>query len=175
MTDTPPSAEEVLLIGTIAAAFGLNGQVKLRAITNNPGHLRRIRTLYIGPKRQAYGLTKLQQPKPGTLILTLDGVSTRDAAEALRGAEVSILERDAAPLGEDEYFIHQLYGLTVLHEDGSEIGRVREVLETGANEVLIVTRPGKADALIPMIRDVIRELDVPAGRVTIRPLEGLLD
>ncbi|HWQ14004.1 MAG TPA: ribosome maturation factor RimM [Roseiflexaceae bacterium] len=167
--------EETLLIGTIVAAFGLRGQVKLRAITNNPAHLRHIRTVYIGPRRHPYELKQVHEPRPGTLILTLEGVTTRTAAEDLRGAEVAILERDAAPLAEDEYFIHELYGLTVVTEDGAEIGRVREVLETGANEVLVVTRRGAPDALIPMIRDVVRELNVPGGRITIRPLEGLLD
>jgi 16S rRNA processing protein RimM len=175
MTDTPPKPEETLLVGTITGAFGLRGQVKMRAITSEIEHLRRnIRTVYIGPKRQAYRLTQLHIPKPGTVILTLQGVDTRTAAEDLRGAEVTIHERDAAPLAEDEYFIHQLYNLLVVTEEGGEIGRVREVLETGANEVLVVTRPGAGDALIPMIRDVIQQLDIAGGRIVIRPLEGLL-
>lgn len=88
--------------------------------------------------------------------------------------EVTIHERDAAPLAEDEYFIHDLYNLLVITEDGDEIGRVREVLETGSNEVLVVTRPGAADALIPMIHDVVSDLDISGGRITIRPIEGLL-
>jgi 16S rRNA processing protein RimM len=175
MTDSPPNPEETLLVGTITGAFGLRGQVKMRAITSEIEHLRRnIRTLYIGPKRQAYRLTQLHIPKPGTMVLTLQGVDTRTAAEDLRGAEVAIHERDAAPLAEDEYFIHQLYNLLVVTEEGAEIGRVREVLETGANEVLVVTRAGGGDALIPMIRDVIQQLDIAGGRIVIRPLEGLL-
>lgn len=174
MTLPAPSADDTLLIGVITAAFGLRGQVKMRAITNNPDALRRVETLYLGPGRTPYRLTGIQQPKPGTLVLTLAGVSDRTAAEGLRSTEVFIHERDTTPLAEDEYFIHQLYGLQVLAEDGAAIGRVREVLETGANEVLVVTRPGQADALIPMIRDVVRELDIPGGRIVIRPLEGLL-
>jgi 16S rRNA processing protein RimM len=163
-----------MLVGIITAAFGLRGQVKMRTITNNPDTLRRVRTLYLGPSRKPYRLTTLHEPKPGTLVLTLDGVADRTAAEDMRGNEVFIHDRDAAPLAEDEYFIHQLYGLQVLTEDGSAIGKVREVLETGANEVLVVTRPGQADALIPMIRDVVRTLDIPGGRIIISPLEGLL-
>lgn len=174
MTATPPSPEETLLVGVITAAFGLHGQLKMRAITNNPDGLRRVRTIYLGAGRTPYRLTKLQQPKPGTLVLTLDGLTERAAAEDLRQSEVFIHERDAAPLAEDEYFIHDLYGLQVLTEGGAEIGKVREVLETGANEVLVVTRPGQSDALIPMIRDVVRTLDIPGGRIVISPLEGLL-
>ncbi|MEN9938196.1 MAG: hypothetical protein RLZZ387_4775 [Chloroflexota bacterium] len=174
MTAPTPTPEETLLIGVITSAQGLKGQVKMRAITNNPGHLLRIRTIYLGPKLQPYRLLKVHEPKPGTLVLTLAGVENRTTAEGLRASEVFILERDAAPLDSDEYFIHQLYGLLVLLEDGTELGKVREVLETGANEVLVVTRPGQPDALIPMIRDVVQNLDIAGGRITIRPMEGLL-
>jgi 16S rRNA processing protein RimM len=174
MTQIAP--DDTLLVGQIVAAFGLRGQVKMRSYTDHVEHLRRrIRSLYIGPKRQEYELKSLIEHKPGLLILTLGGVTTREAAEDLRGAEVAILEREAAPLEEGEYFIHQLYGMAVITEAGEEIGRVREVLETGANEVLVVTRAGQPDALIPMIHDVVQELDVVGGRMIIRPIAGLLD
>lgn len=165
----------MLLIGEITSPFGIHGQVKVRALTDNVEHLRRrIRTVYVGPERREYQLKRVLAHKPGVLVLTLGGVTTRDEADSLRGSEVAIPEREAAPLGEDEYFIHQLYGLKVVDEAGDEIGTVREVMETGANDVLVVAREGKADALIPVIRDVVVSLDIPSGRVTIRPLEGLL-
>jgi len=164
------------LIGEIVAAFGIRGQVKMKSYTDHVDHLRRrIRTVYVGPALQQHALKKVIEHKPGLLILTLDGVATREQAEALRGSEVSILERDAAPLEEGEYFIHQLYGLSVVTEDGVEIGKVREVLETGASEVLVVARPDQPDGLIPMIHDVVQQLDIAGGRVVVRLLEGLLE
>jgi 16S rRNA processing protein RimM len=176
MTEQSPSPDDTILIGQIVSSFGVRGQVKMKALTANIDHLRRrIRTLYVGPKLQPYTLKALFEHKPGLLILTLDGVTTREQADDLRGSEVSILEREAAPLEEGEYFIHQLYGLEVVNEQGEPIGKVREVLETGANDVLIVSRPGKPDALIPMIHDVVQELDIARGRVVIRPMPGLLD
>lgn len=164
-----------MLIGQIVAPFGVRGQVKVRSYTDNVEHLqRRVRRLFVGPKQQEYRLTKVFEHKPGLLIMSLGTVATREQADDLRGAEISILEREAAPLAEDEYFLHQLYNLLVVTEAGEEIGTVREVLQTGANEVLVVTRKGQPDALIPMIRDVVQHLDVPQGRITIRPIEGLL-
>jgi 16S rRNA processing protein RimM len=175
MTQPSPSPDDTLLIGRIVAPFGVRGQVKVRAYTAHIDHLRRrIRAVYIGDERREYPLTGLIEHKPGLLLLSLGGVASREAAEELRGAEVAIRERDAAPLEEGEYFIHQLYGLTVVDEQGVEIGRVREVLETGANEVLIVTRPDQPEALIPMIHDVVQELDFAGGRVVVRLIEGLL-
>lgn len=164
------------MIGEVVAPFGVRGQVKVKSYTDNVEHLsRRIRTVYLGPKRQSYSLKGVFEHKPGLLIMTLGGVTKREQAEDLRRSEIAILEREAAPLDEGEYFIHQLYGLTVFTEDGVEIGKVREVLETGASEVLVVTRAGQPDGLIPMIRDVVQELDIAGGRIVIRLLEGLLE
>ncbi len=164
----------MLMIGVIVAPFGTRGQVKLRSYTDRPDHLRRIRTVYIGPKRQEHTLTKIIEHKPGLLVLSLRGVGQREDAEALRSSEVFIRETDAAPLDEGEYFIHTLYNLRVETEAGEQIGTVREVIETGANDVLVVSRPGQTDALIPMIHDVVQELDPASGKIVIRLLEGLL-
>jgi 16S rRNA processing protein RimM len=175
MTEPSPNLDELLLVGTISEPFGLRGQVKMKVVTDRLDHLaRRVRTLYLGEQRRPYQLTKLASPKPGVAVLTLDGVTTREAADELRRAEVYIREHEAAPLDEDEYYIHQLYGLHVFTEDGQQLGTVREVLETGANEVLVVTRIGQSDALLPMIKDVVQELDIPGGRIVVRLLEGLL-
>lgn len=175
MAQRSPDPDETLLIGEIVAPFGLRGQVKVRSYTDQVEHLRQhIRSVFLGPERREYALTGVFEHKPGLLVLSLGGITTREAAEELRGAEVAILEREAAPLAEGEYFIHQLYGLTVVDEAGTEIGRVREVLETGANEVLVVARPGAPELLLPMIYDVVQDLDIPGGRVVVRLLEGLL-
>ena len=171
-----PSTEEMLLIGQIVAVFGVQGQVKVRAITDKPDHLRRhIRTVYIGPTLQPYTLSKVFMHKPGLLIMTLGGVTTREGAEELLKKEVSIREAEASPLEEGEYYIHQLYGLKVFTADGTLVGEVREILETGSNDVLIVSRRGQNDALIPMIRDVVQEIDFDDGRIVITPLQGLLE
>lgn len=167
--------DDLLLIGHIVAAFGLRGQVKLRAVTDQPDHIaRHVRTLYIGAKRTPYRLVSLFEHKPGLLILSLQGVANRDAAEGLRGTEVFIQQRDAAPLGEGEYYLHELYGLRVETPDGAVLGTVREVLETGSNDVLIVARPDQSDLLLPMIRDVVEQLDTAGGRVVVRLLDGLV-
>ncbi len=171
-----PSADEVLLIGTVIDAFGLRGEIKVRSATDRVDHLRRhVQTVFIGAERRPFALQHVHAPKAGVLILTLGGVTDRTAAEALRGAEVSIRESDAAPLDVDEYFIHQLYGLRVVESGGGEIGIVREVLQTGANDVIVVERRGRSDTLLPMIHEVVERLDVAAGQIVVRLLPGLID
>jgi 16S rRNA processing protein RimM len=170
-----PAPDELLIIGRIVAPFGVRGQVKLRAVTDRPDHLQRhVRTVYVGAAYIPYQLVHVIQHKPGLLILTLKDVTSRDAAEELRNTEVSIRMSDAAPLDPGEYYIHELYGLRVETTEGAVVGQVREILETGANEVLIVARPGQSDALIPMIHDIVQELDLEGKRLVIQPMEGLL-
>lgn len=172
---TAENPDELLLIGTIVAPFGVKGELKLKSLTDRPDLLgRRIRAVFVGKARTQHTITKAYEHKPGLLVLSLQGVAGRDAAEELRGEEVYIRETDAAPLAEDEYFVHQLYGLKVLSEAGEEIGTVREVMSTGANDVLVVARKGQPDALIPVVKDFVAELDIPGGRAVIRPIEGLL-
>lgn len=172
MTVTP---EELYLIGQIGAPFGLQGQVKLRAVTDHADYIEQhVRQLYIGAQYTPYALVDLFEHKPGLLVLTLEGITSREQAERMRHMEVFIHQRDVAPLSPGEYFLHQLYHLRVETTEGKELGQVREVLETGANDVLVVASADQREILIPMIRDVVQELDIAGGRVVVRLLDGLL-
>lgn len=179
--------DHLLLIGYIVGAFGIRGQLKLKAVTDHPDHLEHVMpTIYITfPSRQTqrmglpatnpYQLLDVLQHKPGLLVLTLKGINDRTQAETFRHAEVYIHQNQAAPLDEGEYFIHQLINLCVETIEGLHIGHVRDVLQTGANDVLIVARPSQPDALIPMVHTCVQQLDIASGRIIIHPLEGLLE
>lgn len=167
--------DDLLLIGYVVGPFGVRGQVKIKGLTDRPDHIaRHVRTLFIGPDHAEFTLKRLAEHKPGLFIAELQGIATRDAAEELRGYEISIRASDAAPLAADEFFLHDLLGLAAQTEDGQPIGKVREILETGAGEILVIARPGQPDALVPIVRDFIAALDIPGGTVVIRPIEGLL-
>jgi 16S rRNA processing protein RimM len=175
MTDSQATADEYLLVGTIGLPFGIKGQVKLHTVTTRPEHLSRIKTVYLGDERVATRMRRAAEHKHALMIVTLAGIEDRTTAETLRGTEVYIRQQDAAPLDEDEYFFHDLPGLRVETTAGEVVGTVSEVLETGANDVLVVRRENGQEALIPMTREVIKELDVAAQRVVIEPIQGLLD
>lgn len=175
MTLTPPQ-EEYLLIGRIAGSFGLRGMLKMTAVTADVDHLRRkVPTVFLGPKYQPYQVTAVAQHKPGLLLLTLAGVSDRLSADQLRGTDVWIPESQAAPLAEGEYFLHDLVGLRVQTDEGAELGTVREAFDTGANDVLVVTRPEGGEVLLPMIQDVVKSLNVPGGLIIVHLLPGLVE
>jgi len=175
----------LLLVGSIVGVFGVQGQLKLKSITNDPDHLeKQVRTVYLLPQKKprshspeprAYQILKAFQHKPGLIVLSLKDIITRSAAEELRHAEVYIHEKDARPLDEGEYYLHELYNLHVETVDGMNVGHVCDVLETGANDVLVVARADKSEVLIPLIHDVVETMDIKGGKVVIRPMEGLLE
>ncbi len=168
------AGDEFLLIGTLGLPFGIKGQIKFHTLMSRPEHLRRLKTIYVGPKFQPFDLLRGVEHKHGVYLLTLAKLDSRSAAEELRNQEVFLHERDAEPLTEDEYFLHDLLGLQVETVAGEQLGVVKEVLETGANDVLVVVRPEGGEVLIPMIRDVVKTMDLAAKRLVIEPLEGLL-
>lgn len=102
-------------------------------------------------------------------LLQLEGITTREEAEACRGAVVRIDRSQAAPLAEDEYYQFEILGLRVVDEDGRDIGHVVEIIETGANDVYVVQQPNGEQLLLPAIRAVILEIDLEHQRLVVRP------
>ena len=105
-------------------------------------------------------------------VVQLVGVNSAEAAAALRGALLYVpTEQAVRPRG--QHFWHEIEGLRVETEDGRGLGIVTEVMRTGANDVYVVDGAG-GELLIPAIADVVREIDVRAGRIVVRLLPGLL-
>jgi 16S rRNA processing protein RimM len=108
------------------------------------------------------------------LLLTLEGCDSMDAARELIGYEVCVPEQDLPAAGPDEVYHYQLIGMTVVTTAGEEIGLVADVMSTGAHDVCVV-RAGTREHLIPLIADVVKEVDRQQRRLVIDPLPGLLD
>ena len=96
-------------------------------------------------------------------------------AELLRGGELYIDRSQGEELSENEYYIADIIGMEVVTEEGEPVGQVKDVLETGANDVYLVKREGKKDLMLPAIRDCIREVDIENNRMTVHILDGLAD
>ncbi len=162
-----------LVIGEIVAPRGLRGELKVRVETEDPGRFSALRNVYLGPDRVRYAVAGARTLNEFAL-LSLANITDRTAAEALRGLTVYVDETEALPLADDEYYHYQIEGLWVRTETGEELGRVSEVLETGANDVYVIAaRSG--ELLLPAIKDVILRIDITAGTMTVRVPEGLAD
>ena len=108
----------------------------------------------------------------GRLLVELEGIETRTEAEALRDVLLEVPEQELPPLAEDQYFRFDVVGMEVVDESGRALGRLDEVLETGANDVYIV-RDDSGELLIPAIDSVIKRVDVKGRRMVVSPLAGL--
>lgn len=160
-----------LAIGRVVRPFGLRGELRVQLLTEYPQQLVRLRTVYLGPTAEPWTVENVRLHKDAALFKLID-CDDRTAAEALRGALVQIALEDAVPLEEDEYYEHQIVGMTVLEEDGTRLGKVSEIISTGANDVFVVVGP-EGELLIPAIESVILEIDLDADRMVVHLLEGL--
>ncbi len=166
-----PPEPRYLAVGRVARPFGLRGELKVKLLTEYPEQLGRLRTVFLGPEAQAWTVEGLRLHQNAALF-KLIGCNDRDAAEALRDMLVQIPLEEAVPLEEGEYYEHQIVGLAVVEQDGTPLGKVREILSTGSNDVYIVVGP-EGELLLPAIEPVILEIDLQAGRMVVEVLEGL--
>ncbi|SDJ66294.1 16S rRNA processing protein RimM [Nonomuraea jiangxiensis] len=110
----------------------------------------------------------------GILLVSFAGIAGRDAAEELRGTMLVIDSADVEPSGDpDEFHDHQLIGLAVRTVSGEAVGEVVDVLHHG-QDLLVVSRNGAEDALIPFVKELVPEVDLDGGRLVVDPPEGLL-
>lgn len=165
---TPPTAAR-LTVGAILAPHGVNGEFKLKLHTDDPEHLLTLKRLYLGDEAKPRTVLSARMHQ-GNALLRVQGISTPETVEGMRGTLLSIRGADARPLAENEYFLYQMIGLEVFDEDGNRLGRVTDLMETGANDVLVVTSDDGKDFLLPSHPDVVIAMDPAAGRLVVRPL-----
>lgn len=163
-----------LAIGRILRAFGVYGEVKVDVLTDFPERFEQMTSLYVGDERERQNVTVLSSRFHGKhALLRLEGYPDRTAAETLRGLWLYIPLAEAMPLEEDEFYEHEVLGCRVETKQGEVLGRIREVLYTGANEVFVVRGPD-GDILIPVTKEVVLEIDGPGQRVLVSLPPGLV-
>lgn len=147
--DPDASVEGIrLTIGVIGGTHGVQGELKLKLLTDHPEHLSTIRKVYLGASDASTNLTSVRFQGDQALI-RLEGVSTPEEGKLLGGLKVRIAGSDALPLEEGEYFLFQLVGLAAITTDGTAIGTVTDILETGAHDVLTIRPETGPDILVP--------------------------
>lgn len=162
-------------VGTLGSPHGLRGQ--LRFWPHQPGapSLAPARPILLERDGRWLAATVEAIADHGRAMrLGLGGVGDRDAAAALTGMRVLVRQQDLPAVGADEFYHHELHGFAVVTTDGRALGTIEETFATGLNDVWIV-RGGGREHLIPIIADVVREIDRAGRRVVIEPMPGLLD
>jgi 16S rRNA processing protein RimM len=168
----PPRIPSDLVVGVLVGPHGITGEIKLRPLTEFPERLSALKTLRL---RFRNG-DEVVYPVKGSrwhkemLLVRLEGIPHREAAEAVRDAQVVVSVEDAAPLPEGRFYEHQLIGLRVVTPEGEELGRISDIMHLPSNDVYVA-----GSVLIPATHDAIVRMDPAEGVVVVRSrayLEG---
>ncbi len=161
-------------VGVIAGTHGLRGEVKVFPTTDDPRRYLDLRQVIMDTGRGEKTL-KIRSVKffKKFVIVGFEGMDRIEDVERLKGAELLIPREDAIPLEEGEYFIPDLLGLTVTADDGRVLGVIRDVIETGANNVYDVQNEEGGRILIPAIPDCILDVQPEEGTMRVHLLPGL--
>lgn len=168
--------EEWLVIGRIAKTHGLKGGLKIHPLTDDPGRFLKLTTAVLEApdgSRQACTFSDVRVDHR-TVLISCQELSGLEQAERFVGGTVQLPQSQAVDLPPHSYFQYELMGMEVYLEDGRCLGVVREILPTGANDVLVV-RDGGRERLIPAIRSIVSEVDRSGRRITLKYMDGLLE
>lgn len=164
-----PDPKDLICVGAIAGAFGVQGEVRLKSFCAVPEDLGAYGPLYSADGTRSFKL-KLSKYVSGGLAGRIKGVEDRDAAEALKGTELHVEKSRLPRLPDDEFYHADLIGLEVRDTAGTLLGEVRAVHNHGAGDILEVTGPGGA-LLLPFTLAVVPTVDLQARRIVADPPE----
>ena len=167
------SADDRLCVGSIAGAFGVQGEVRLKSFCADPEAIASYGPLYTEDGSRSFTV-KLTRPVAGGLGARLSGVATKDQADALRGVSLFADRTRLPSLPDDEFYHADLIGLEVRDTGGLLLGTIRAVHNHGAGDLLEVMGEGrKQPLLLPFTKAVVPTVDLTARRVVVDPPEGL--
>lgn len=153
-------------MGHVGVPFGVRGWVKVHAHTESMDSLLDYPVWWLGRNGQWREYEVLEcNVHPKALVAHLAGCDDRELAIALRGSEIAVPRKSLPQTAENEYYWADLIGLAVVNAVQQELGRVTDLLETGANDVLVVQ--GERERLIPFVAQVIQEVDLAAGTIRV--------
>lgn len=169
---------EYLNVGKIVNTHGIRGEVRVISQTDFPEerYKKGGKLTLFKQGMQPLELTITNHRKHKNFdLLTFEGYPNINDVEVFRDGILKVSEHDLTDLEENEFYYYEIIGLNVIDEDGETLGKIKEILSTGANDVWIVQRKGKKDVLIPYIESVVKEIDLDAGVVHVEIPEGLID
>lgn len=163
-------------IGRIVGTHGVRGDVKIYPTTDFPERFLCMRSLTVSARSGlvTYPIKSIKPLEGKNVFLAhLEGVEAMDTAKTLQGLMITVAEDERVPLDENEYWLSDIIGSSVVTETGEELGTVTEFMQTGSNDVYVVKdTKGKLQA-IPAVKDVVKSVDVASHKITVCLPEGL--
>lgn len=168
--------EDLLQVGVITTTHGVRGEVKVFPTTDDAARFKKLKTVILddGKGKRELEITSVKFFK-NLVILKFKGLDNMNEVEGLRQAKLLVTREHAVPLKKDEYFIADLLGLAAISDEGEALGTISDVLQTGANDVYVISRENTPDLLVPAIKECILNVDIAEGCMTVHLLPGLRD
>ena len=174
-----------LIIGRVRKPHGVRGELKVSIMTDTPERFNWLERAFLSRKELDPKAVELEVDKVrfagGDALVKFKGYDSPETAGQFRQYWVQVALEDAVPLEEGEYYAYQLVGIRVVTDEGQEIGILKEVIETGANDVFVIkterseSNPKGKDVLLPDIDEVIQSVDFDENVMVVKVLPGLLD
>lgn len=166
--------ENYFVIGDIVNTQGIKGEMRVVPCVDDVTRFELLDKVFIDKNGTItkYEVENVRYHKQ-FVLLKLKGIDDMTAAERLKGSIMKITEDMAIPCDEGEYYLRDLYDMTVVTDEGEELGVITDVLFTGANDVYVVTPENGRDILIPAIKQVVLDVDIENNKMTVKLLEGL--
>lgn len=166
--------EQFLQVGVISSTHGIRGEVKVFPTTDEPARFKKLKKVLLDMGKERLEL-EIQSVKffKQFVIVKFRGIDNINDIEKYKGKSLMVPREDAVQLEEDEYYIADLIGMEV-YTDGGRFGTLKDVMETGANEVYIIDSDEHGEVLVPAIHDCILDVDVEKQTMKIRLMDGLI-
>ena len=161
-------------IGKLVNTHGIKGEVKIYTYTDDIEALKKLKKMYLVMKNGELKEYKVQSSKiqKSMLLVKFEGIDTVEEGNKLRETIVK-RERKDNELSEDEFFITDLIGLKVYEDNGAYLGILDDVLQPGANDVYVVKLEDGSELLLPVIKQVVKDIDIENQKITVHVMEGL--
>lgn len=167
--------EQLLQVGVISSTHGVRGEVKVYPTTDDALRFKSLKKVILDTGKEQLPL-EIQNVKffKQFVILKFKGIDNINDIERYKHCPLLIEREDAVPLEEDEHFIADMIGMQVVTEDGKQFGMLKDVMETGANDVYIISSEEHGEVLLPAIKECILDVDEEEGKMTVHLMDGLI-
>lgn len=166
--------DDLLKVGIITSTHGVRGEVKVYPTTDDANRFKKLKQVVLdtGKEKTDLEIAGVKFFK-NMVILKFKGIDDINEVQKYCKMSLFVTRENAVKLEKDEYFIADLIGLTVISEEEEVLGILKDVLQTGANDVYVVEQADGEELLIPAIKQCVKEVDVAGGRIVVHLLEGL--
>ena len=163
-----------LEIGQIVNTFGIKGMIKIKPFTDDIKRFEKLQTIYIknNQKEKEYEIEEIKYHK-NMVLMKLKGINTIEEAEHLRQSYLLVDRQKEEPLEEGVYYIVDLLGLEVYTDKGELLGKVEDIFNTGSNDIYVVKNELGKRILLPGIDEVLKDIDLEKGKITVHLIKGL--